>query len=61
MMGMVGSGSSVLRAMSCHPEFKCNLEIARKGEERRRETERSISKAAGSLALTGMEIFVHYV
>ena len=45
-MGMVGSGSSVLRAMSCHPEFKCNLEIARKGEG-----ERSILKAAGSPAI----------
>ena len=32
--GLVGSGSSVLRAMSCHPEFKCNLEIARKGKRR---------------------------
>ena len=29
-----GGGSSVLRAMSCHPEFKCNLEIARKGKRR---------------------------
>ena len=42
-----GGGSSVLRAMSCHPEFKCNLEIASKGEGE----ERRISKSAGRHAL----------
>ena len=59
LMGMVGSGSgsSVLRAMSCHPEFKCNLEIARKGEGER-EKKGVFRSRRGAMLSNRVELFV---